>query len=142
MIFYPHRNMQKYLKEFHPKSDRITIADWRKYDVQGLLKESAFLITDLSSIFMDFGSMRKPMLYFQFDMKKFREGQYQQGYFEYKRDGFGPVCEKLEEVEQELEKAAANQLQNDVEYLRREEAFFPLWDSDNCKRNYEAIKEI
>ena len=142
MIFYPHRNMQKYLKEFHPKSDRITIADWRKYDVQGLLKESAFLITDLSSIFMDFGYMRKPMLYFQFDMKKFREGQYQQGYFEYKRDGFGPVCEKLEEVEQELEKAAANQLQNDVEYLRREEAFFPLWDSDNCKRNYEAIKEI
>ena len=45
-------------------------------------------------------------------------------------------------VEQELEKAAANQLQNNVEYLRREEAFFPLWDSDNCKRNYEAIKEI
>ena len=142
MIFYPHRNMQKYLKEFHPKSDRIIIADWRKYDGQGLLKESAFLITDLSSIFMDFGYMRKPMLYFQFDMKKFREGQYQQGYFEYKRDGFGPVCEKLEEVEQELEKAAANQLQNNVEYLRREEAFFPLWDSDNCKRNYEAIKEI
>lgn len=142
MIFYPHRNMQKYLKEFHPQSDRITIADWRKYDVQGLLKESAFLITDLSSIFMDFGYMRKPMLYFQFDMKKFREGQYQQGYFEYRRDGFGPVCETLGEVEQELEKAASNNLKNPEEYLKREEEFFPLWDTNNCKRNYDAIKEI
>ena len=88
LIFYPHRNMQKYIEEFKTNSENITIADWKQYDVQGLLKESALLITDLSSIFMDFGYMRKPMIYYQFDMEKFRKGQYQQGYFEYKRDGF------------------------------------------------------
>ena len=142
MIFYPHRQMQPYIEEFSTGSDRITIADWKKYDVQGLLKESAFLITDLSSIFMDFGYMRKPMLYYQFDMEKFRKAQYQQGYFEYVRDGFGPVCTKLNEVEETLERYALEGLQIEEMYKTREEEFFPLWDTDNCKRNYEAIKEI
>lgn len=140
LIFYPHRNMQKYIKEFETKSENITIADWKKYDVQGLLKESALLITDLSSIFMDFGYMRKPMIYYQFDMEKFRKGQYQKGYFEYKRDGFGPVCETLEELEYALEKLVERDLQIEETYLEREKEFFPLWDTENCKRNYEAIK--
>lgn len=142
MVFYPHRNMQKYIKEFSTGSERIIIADWKQYDVQSLLKESALLITDLSSIFMDFAYMRKPMIYYQFDMEKFRKGQYQQGYFEYSRDGFGPVCTELSQVEEHLLKYAKNELKMEEEYKKREEEFFPLWDTDNCKRNYNAIKEI
>ena len=142
IIFYPHRNMQKFLNEFQTGSSRITIADWRKYDVQDLLKESAFLITDLSSIFMDFGYMRKPMIYYQFDMDRFRRGQYQEGYFDYKRDGFGPVCETIDTLEDEIARAAQNRLENPRVYLQREIEFFPLWDKENCKRNYDAIKEI
>lgn len=142
MIFYPHRNMQKYINEFSKGSERITIADWKQYDVQTLLKESALLITDLSSIFMDFGYMRKPMIYYQFDMEKFRKGQYQQGYFEYSRDGFGPVCTELSQVEESLLKYAKNNLEIEEDYKKREEEFFPLWDTDNCKRNYNAIKEL
>ncbi len=142
MVFYPHRNMQKYITEFSKASERIIFADWKQYDVQTLLKESALLITDLSSIFMDFGYMRKPMIYYQFDMEKFRKGQYQEGYFEYSRDGFGPVCTKLCQVEENLLKYAMNDLKIEEEYRKREEEFFPLWDTDNCKRNYEAIKEI
>ena len=142
LVFYPHRNMQPYLSEFTTNSSRITIADWEKYDVQNLLKESALLITDLSSIFMDFGYMRKPMIYYQFDMEKFRKGQYQKGYFDYSRDGFGPVCNTLAEVEVEIEKLAQNDLSIDPVYLERERNFFPLWDTNNCERNYLAIKNI
>ena len=142
LVFYPHRNMQPYLSEFTTNSDRITIANWEKYDVQTLLKESAVLITDLSSIFMDFGYMRKPMIYYQFDMEKFRKGQYQQGYFEYERDGFGPVCQTLSQVEEQLGILASRNLQIDPVYLEREKEFFPLWDQNNCQRNYEAIKCI
>ena len=142
MIFYPHRNMQKYLHEFKTNSNRITIADWRQYDVQELLKESALLITDLSSIFMDFAYMHKPMIYYQFDMDKFRKGQYQKGYFDYERDGFGPVCGDLPALEGAIQKAAEKYLENDKIYLEKEKKFFPLWDKENCKRNYEAIKEL
>lgn len=142
LIFYPHRNMQPYLSEFKTSSPRITIANWQNYDVQTLLKESAVLITDLSSIFMDFGYMRKPMIYYQFDMEKFRKGQYQKGYFEYERDGFGPVCQTLQQVEEQLRLLADRNLQIDPVYLEREKEFFPMWDQKNCERNYEAIKNI
>ena len=142
MIFYPHRNMQPYLSEFSKGSERITIADWKKYDVQTLLKESALLITDMSSVFMDFGYMRKPMIYYQFDMDKFRKGQYQVGYFDYEKDGFGPICKDLNSVEIELEKSIKNDLENTTEYLSRATEFFSLRDQNNCRRNYEAIKNM
>ena len=142
MVFYPHRNMQKYLGQFSTASDRIVIADWKRYDVQELLKSSAFLITDYSSIFMDFAYMRKPMLYYQFDEAKFRQGQYGQGYFSYRDDGFGPFCETLEEVTGVLESYMAKGLCSDPVYRRREEEFFPLWDTENCRRNYEAIGQM
>lgn len=142
MLFYPHRNMQQYLSDFSTASDRITIADWKKYDVQGLLKESAFLITDYSSISMDFAYMRKPMLYYQFDEEKFRAGQYPEGYFGYKEDGFGPFCATLDEVCCNLEHFMANGLAGEPLYIQREEAFYPLYDTNNCERNYMAIKDM
>lgn len=142
MIFYPHRNMQKYLSYFNAKSDRIILADWRKYDVQGLLKESSFLITDYSSIAMDFGYMRKPMMYYQFDEEKFRKGQYGEGEFSYRNDGFGPVCTTLGDVLLTFKEYVSNNLKNTEKYRKREEDFFPLWDENNCERNYLAVKNI
>ncbi len=142
LLFYPHRNMQQYLGEFSTASDRITIADWKHYDVQELLKNSAFLITDYSSISMDFAYMRKPMLYYQFDEEKFRRGQYPEGYFSYKTDGFGPFCATLDDVCRNLEHFMANGLAGEPMYRQREEDFFPLYDTNNCERNYLAIKNM
>ncbi len=142
LIFYPHRNMQKFIEYFSVGDSNITIADWRHYDVQTLLKESAFLITDYSSINMDFAYMRKPLLYYQFDYEKFRAGQYQKGYFDYHDDGFGPVCRTLEEVRESLKHFIGQGLRPDEEYYERSSRFFELCDKQNCKRIYEAISKI
>ncbi len=142
IVFFPHRNMQKFIDYFKSSHKRITIADWRKYDVQGLLKESAFLITDYSSIFNDFAYMRKPMIYYQFDEKKFRKAQYEKGYFSFEKDGFGPVCHTHEQLKEQLKSAIDARLENPEMYKKREELFFPLWDKNNCQRNYEEIKKI
>lgn len=142
ILFYPHRNMQRYLHEFSTCSDRIVMADWKKYDVQELLKQSAFLITDYSSVSMDFGYMQKPMIYYQFDEEKFRKGQYKEGYFSYRKDGFGPVCTELQQLEYTLGEYMGENLKQSEEYKKREQEFFLLWDTENCKRNYDAIKQI
>ena len=42
------------------------------------------MITDYSSVFFDFSYMRKPVIFYQFDEKKFRKAQYAEGYFSYK----------------------------------------------------------
>ena len=140
LIFYPHRDMQGFLKFFDIDSEYITVAKWPEYDVQELLKSSAYLITDYSSIAMDFAYMKKRLMYYQFDYDDFRKGQYPEGYFSYEKDGFGPVCYDAETALDELERAAGESFANPPEYLSKHDAFFDLYDTNNCERNYNAIK--
>ena len=142
MVFYPHRDMQSYLGYFDISCPRIRTASWPTSDVQQLLKESAYLITDYSSIAMDFAYMRKPMMYYQFDYDDFRKGQYKEGYFSYERDGFGPVVHSEEEAFSLLEEMIKNRFEDVSPYKERKADFFDLYDDKNCERNYNAIKEL
>lgn len=142
LVFYPHRDMQPFLKYFDIHGENITVAKWPEFDVQQLLKESAYLITDFSSIAMDFAYMRKPLMYYQFDYKDFRKGQYPEGYFSYESDGFGPVCYRLDDALDRLEQAAHEGFANEEKYLKRHDEFFDLYDKNNCERNYRAIKGL
>lgn len=142
MIFYPHRDMQSYINEFDIDDENIIVAKWPEYDVQQLLKESAYLVTDFSSIAMDFAYMKKRLMYYQFDYKSFRQGQYPEGYFSYENDGFGKVCYALKDVVGEFENAVSEKFANKEEYLKRHDNFFDLCDKNNCERNYKAVKEL
>ena len=142
LIFYPHRDMQSFLRYFNTDDENITVAKWPEYDVQQLLKESAYLITDYSSIAMDFAYMKKRLMYYQFDYEDFRKGQYGEGYFSYEKDGFGKVCYTLEMALNEIERAVEGNFENESVYLKRHDEFFDLYDTNNCERIYDVIKEI
>lgn len=142
LVFYPHREMQRFMQYFNVNHPNIVIASWPNYDVQELLKESDFLVTDYSSVAMDFAYMNKPLAYYQFDYERFRNGHYGEGYFSYENDGFGPVCYEKEKLIHTIEKSIQQKFMNDKEYEARHKAFFTRCDRENCKRNYEAIKEI
>ncbi|MBP1967064.1 CDP-glycerol glycerophosphotransferase family protein [Paenibacillus aceris] len=139
LVFYPHHEMQGYLNAFSTRSSNIIIANERDYDVQKLLKESALLITDYSSIAFDFAYMRKPVIYYQFDVNMYFEKHYPKGYFEYDRDGFGPTVHKEDELISGIEDLVSRDLSNDQRYLERINLFFPLFDRNNCERNYNLI---
>ncbi len=142
VVFYPHREMRRFLSAFEIRNPRITVASWPDYDVQELLKGSAYLITDFSSVAMDFAYMKKPLCYYQFDTEKFRSSHHEAADFDFVEEGFGPVCRTGEEVVRAFSAAAARGFENEEAYLRRHEAYFDLWDAQNCRRNYEAIREI
>ena len=142
LVFYPHRDMQRFLDRFSSDSSRIIIAGWPEYDVQTLLKESVYLITDFSSIAMDFAYMKKRLMYYQFDYEDFRKGQYSEGYFSYERDGFGRVCYSLDDALDEIESAVKDGFKNPEIYLDRHDSFFDLCDGNNCERTYKAVKEL
>ncbi len=144
VVFYPHREMINFLEAFKIDNERIKVKSFEDIDVQTLLKESAILITDYSSVSMDFAYMKKPLIYYQFDIADFRGKHHPQGYFSFEEDGFGPVCDNakglvdcLKEIYQE-EKGFVNP---DI-YEQRHKEYFDLYDTDNCKRNYEAIKAM
>lgn len=142
LIFYPHVEMQKHLSYFRTSSERIILADKSMYDVQQLLMDCSLLITDHSSVFFDVAFLEKPELYYQFDEEDYQRYHYQKGYFDFRRDGFGPVCADEETLLQELEHCLQNGMQMPLEYKTRTAAFFPLRDMQNCQRTYDAIRSL
>lgn len=141
LLFFPHSQMQPFLSAFEG-SERIKIASFEEYDVQAALKESAYLITDYSSIFFDFAYMKKPLCYFQFDYEEFCEKHYQEGYFSYKNDGFGPIVKTEDELVDEVIASYNKGFKMEDVYKQRVDNTFKFRDNNNCKRTLEAIENL
>lgn len=142
VIFYPHREMHRFLRCFHVEHPAIKVASWPEYDVQELLKESACLVTDFSSVAMDFAYMKKPLIYYQFDNVRFRAEHHGTGYFDFEKDGFGPVCVTPQQVVESLTAMSGRGFVNEERYECRHAQYFDLYDTENCRRNYEAILKM
>lgn len=142
LLFFPHSSLQKYIKLFYSKSNKVIIAKSNEYDVQTLLMESAMLVTDYSSIYFDFAYMKKPMIYYQFDYEKYRKGQYQEGYFSYQEDGFGPVVKTENELINTMKYYIEKNFLPDKVFVRRMDNFFEYNDTKNCERTYNAIVKM
>jgi CDP-glycerol glycerophosphotransferase (TagB/SpsB family) len=108
-------------------------------DIQTLLKESSLLITDYSSIFFDFAYMKKPLLYYQFDEEEFRKRQYEEGYFSYRKDGFGSVVKNEERLVDAINDCIDKNFTTPPLYSKRADKFFALRDKNNSERIYQAI---
>lgn len=141
-LFYPHYCVQPYLSKFETASEDIVLADFAHYDVQQLLKESMLLVTDYSSVFFDFAYMQKPMLHYQFDEAEYRANHYAEGYFDYRRDGFGEVVTEESELLELIEQYLAEDCRLKPEYQQRIDGFFPLHDDKNCERIYREIQKL
>lgn len=136
-VFYPHRNMQKYLHLFSVGSDNIVIANPKLTDVQTMINNSACMITDYSSVLFDFAYLGKPVIFYQFDEEKFRKAQYEKGYFDYKNTVLGSWTDTEDGVLELLEKHKKSFASPDQEKMKE---CFMFVDKDNNKRIYKEIK--
>lgn len=139
IVFNPHPNIIPYLKEFNIPS-YVKIAN-RNESLQELFCNSSLMITDYSSVAFEMAYLNKPVIYYQFDEKDFFiNHSYSRGYFDYKKDGFGPVVEDEESLLKELE----NLLQNDCNpfgiYKDNIDSTFAFKDGKCCERIYKVIK--
>lgn len=141
LYFMPHYDVLKFMDTFHTISSQIHLVQPGEYDVQELLLTAEILITDYSSVFFDFAYMGKAEIFYQFDEQEYRKNHYAAGYFDYRRDGFGPVCTMEEEVVAQVAQLLAQGTADKV-YQARAERFFVLRDHNNCNRNFEAIRSL
>ncbi len=139
--FFPHHEMIPYMNCFQGETEDIIFASEGE-NVQKNLIEADILITDYSSVFFDFAYMGKPVFYYQFDCEEYRAGHYQEGYFSYEKDGFGPVLLTEKELLSKLWSCLEQNGRNEAMYVERIQNFFETRDDRNCERNYKAIKEI
>ena len=142
MIFYLHPHFKQHINLFKTDCSNINILPFESCDLQIKIRQSKIFITDFSSLAFDFAYMRKPLIYYQYDESEYFKGHYIKGYFDYRRDGFGPVCCSMKEVAEKLEKILAENCAIDNLYLINANRFFPMRDSNNCERIYLSILKI
>ena len=142
IVFYIHAMFQKFVPLFEGKLKKVLVAKFADYDIQTLLKESALLVTDYSSVYFDFAYMKKPVVFYQFDEEYFNKYHYEKGYFDYRRDGFGKVCIEEKECLEEINRLIDNKFNLDEKYQDRLNDFFQLNDDKNCERIFNEIVKI
>ncbi len=142
LVFYPHYEIQPYLKHFTPGSEQVVLADFDHYDVQQLLKESILLVTDWSSVHFDFAYMNKPCVYYQFDSERYHQQHYKKGYFDIDTDGFGSVVSDHTSLLNAILAAAEAKFVVQPIYQARVNAFFAYRDQRNCERIYQAVTHL
>lgn len=136
-----HPLMQEQWVDFH--GNEVFKVNQGKVNYQKVLPESSLLVTDYSSVAFDFSYLKRPMIYAQFDREEFfSTHNYEKGYFDDERDGFGPVCMNYEETVSAILAMLENNCRLEPEYARRIEAFYEYFDEDNCKRVVEAIQKL
>ena len=141
IVFYPHPNMRGILKPENIVPPYIKVADLNKDDIQEMIKASKLLITDYSSVFFDMVYMKRPVIFYQFDLDKFRKYHYAKGWFDYQATGFGKSVKDPEGLIEEISRLADSGFAVDRAFEEEHARTFPLYDTKNSERLYDLLKE-
>lgn len=141
ICFMPHPNTITGLKYFK-KHDKVRFFDMTK-SYREVFAQTDLMVTDYSSVAFDFAYLRKPIIYSQFDRAEFFNGahSYTEGYFDYDRDGFGPVTKDLAATVDAIIGAMRDGCRLDETYRKRIDATFAFDDRNCCKRVLERYLE-
>ena len=134
--FYLHNNFQKYRHLFHGTG--IHIIDSTSTTVQQLLKTHGILITDYSSVGLDFALQKRAVIYYQFDeeVPEIWQNTVTTDFLP------GPICTTEAEVLSELtRKLSWNSLDKKYRKKLRENLYTAL-DTHACQRVYQELIKI
>lgn len=138
MEFYLHPSHAKQIKDYSG-SERVKIMSM-PYSYKKAFAEGTILVTDYSSVAFDFAYLKKPVVYAQFDRKAFFGGHlYEEGYFSYEDDGFGPVSYTYDDTVTDIVALVDEDGVMPKRYEKRLTDFFYKFDTNNSQRVYEAI---
>jgi glycosyltransferase involved in cell wall biosynthesis/CDP-glycerol glycerophosphotransferase (TagB/SpsB family) len=143
VAFMPHPNMQPMLPSLDLPGhvQPLTFAD---NDVQELYARCAVLVTDYSSVAFNVAYLDRPVVYFQFDREEMMSGGHmgRRGYFDYARDGFGPVADDAPAAIRAIVATIESGPDPAPEYQARIDRTFVLRDGGACARVVAAIEEL
>lgn len=139
--FYVHPSFSRQACDFKG-NDRVKVHE-EPAIYSKVFAENALMITDYSSVAFDFCYLKKPVIYSQYDRDTFFQNHlYQEGYFSYENDGFGPVCHEYENIIETIISYMANGCVMEDKYVQRVDAFFKYTDKNNCERVFEELCKL
>ncbi|MGC5167030.1 CDP-glycerol glycerophosphotransferase family protein [Luteimicrobium sp. DT211] len=143
IVFLPHPEMSPYLHDW-AVPDGVEFASYVSADVQELIARSMVVVTDYSSVVFDAAAVRRPVVYFQFDLKDTYGGGHfiRRGYFDFATDGFGPVAEESGAAVMFVREIVVRHGEVDPVYLDRMVREFRAPDGKNRERVVKAVKRV
>lgn len=140
VVFMPHPNAVAYVDAFD-LPEHVQVVTAKDSVIQQVLASSVGFITDYTSVAFEMAFLRRPVFYYQFDRDCFYSGghNWREGYFDYERDGFGPVAFTESELLRNLNRYFLNHAQPAPEYLLRMERAMPDRDDQACRRVFESV---
>ena len=148
LAFCPHINLYDLVKEyeldelvFGKINKKINILNPKEISYQHLFLEYDLLITDYSSLHFDFSTLKKPVVYYQFDKEDFYgiSHAYQKGIFDFDENGFGPVISNLEHLTVTLNNYVSQGDKFFKKYANRSQETFLSLDGKNSLKLYEEL---
>lgn len=137
MVVCLHPLMREYTEQLVDGTMCESAAKGQAY--KELFAKASLMVTDYSSVAFDFAYLKKAVIYYQFDRKKFfKEHTYKQGYFDYKKDGFGEVCENKKAMVNRLIQYIKNSCEPDINDRAKIDRTGFL-NGNFCERVFEKI---
>ena len=136
LVFCLHPNMQQYRDLFADVP--IRVISQGEIDVQDLMKESAAMLTDFSSVGFDFSFLHRPVVYYQFDQARYLNPT--GSHLDLDAELPGPILFTAEDVLDELERLAGNDFAMDPTFVRRADRFLTHRDRHSSERIYRAAR--
>lgn len=132
VMFKPHYEMLGYVHLLNIP-ERVILSVNTPY--QELFNRSQLLITDYSSVFFDFGYLKKPIIYYRAD----DEYHNKTGYFDFEKMGFGEIITSEGGLIDKILQYFECNFKMEDEYKKRVDEFFKFTDKNNCKRVYDWL---
>jgi CDP-glycerol glycerophosphotransferase len=122
-----------------PKEHAGTVMDVSDYpEIQELYLASDVLVTDYSSVFFDFATLRRPMVFFAYDLESYRD-DLRGFYLDYQSDLPGPVVTSEDALYDALLSLERVQKEYSVRYDAFLERFSPMDDGHAAERVVDHV---
>lgn len=137
VIFCLHPNMQLYTDHF--RDSPYQVISQGEVDVQTLIKESAMMLTDYSSVGFDFSFLQKPIVYYQFDRSRFIGKR--PSHLELDEDLPGDITNDLDELLALIEEYASHDFKMKDAYKQRARKFLKYADRSSSERIFKLASD-
>jgi CDP-glycerol glycerophosphotransferase (TagB/SpsB family) len=137
MVFYIHPKFAGYLKNFDIKNRNVSLIPFGEKPLNEIMMKCSALITDYSSVCWDVYYLKKPVIFYQFDLDKYNEAH--GSYIDMEKDLFGrravDMPSLISEIRDVMEKGFT-MLPDDE---KKHGYYFKYIDDQNSKRTYKFL---
>lgn len=140
ITFYLHPIMGEFIKDFSVCNPRIRLISFGEQPLNEIIMRAKLMITDYSSAAWDMFYLKKPVIFYQFDVEDYEAVH--GSYLDFEKDLFGRRAFSIEELVYRIKQVAKDGYQLEKEYLAKWDDAFAYVDHNNSERILEAINKL